>query len=57
MCDELTAADNAHFLLTRREFGAGAAAAGVAVLLPVPAGAAEIAGRDVIIATPAGIPP
>lgn len=54
MCDELTAADNARFLLTRREFGAGAAAAGVAVLLPAPADAAEIAGRDVVIATPDG---
>jgi carboxymethylenebutenolidase len=54
MCDELTAADNDRFLMTRREFGAGAAAAGMAVLLPVPANAAEIRGRDVTIATPDG---
>jgi len=54
MCDELTAADNARFLMTRRAFGAGAAATGVAALLPVPAHAAEIKGRDVTIATPDG---
>lgn len=54
MCDELTAADNAHFLMTRREFGAGAAAAGMVALLPAPANAAEIKGRDVTITTPDG---
>jgi len=54
MCDELTAADNDRFLLTRREFSAGAAAAGMAVLLPVPANAAAIKGRDVTIVTPDG---
>lgn len=54
MCDELTAADNASFLMTRREFGAGAAAAGALALLPVPANAAEIKGRDVTITTPDG---
>ncbi|WHU02725.1 dienelactone hydrolase family protein [Sphingomonas sp. NIBR02145] len=54
MCDDLTAADNADFLMTRREFGAGAAAAGVVALLPVPANAAEIKGRDVTIVTPDG---
>ncbi|MDG2534988.1 dienelactone hydrolase family protein [Sphingomonas sp. HITSZ_GF] len=54
MCDELTAADNAHFLMSRREFGAGAAAAGMVALLPVPANAAEIKGSDVIITTPDG---
>ncbi|WP_204351508.1 dienelactone hydrolase family protein, partial [Serratia marcescens] len=42
------------FLMTRREFGAGATAAGVAALLPMPAKAAEIAGRDTLIATPDG---
>jgi len=51
MCDELTAADNESFLMTRREFGAGAAAAGALALLPVPANAAEIKGRDVTITT------
>jgi carboxymethylenebutenolidase len=54
MCDDLTAADNADFLMTRREFGAGAAAAGMVALLPVPANAAEIKGRDVTIVTPDG---
>ncbi|MDQ0249876.1 carboxymethylenebutenolidase [Sphingomonas kyeonggiensis] len=54
MCDELTAADNERFLITRREFGAGAAAAGALALLPVPANAAEIKGRDVTITTPDG---
>ncbi|MEP9357902.1 dienelactone hydrolase family protein [Sphingomonas sp. KR3-1] len=54
MCDDHTAEDNARFLLTRREFGAGAAAAGAMALLPVPANAAEITGRDVTIVTPDG---
>ncbi len=54
MCDDLTAADNAGFLMTRREFGTGAAAAGMVALLPVPANAAEIKGRDVTIVTPDG---
>jgi carboxymethylenebutenolidase len=54
MCDELTAADNDRFLMSRRAFGAGAAAAGMTVLLPVPADAAEIKGRDVTITTPDG---
>ena len=54
MCDELTAADNDRFLMTRRAFGAGAAAAGMTVLLPVPANAAEIKGRDITITTPDG---
>ncbi len=54
MCDDLTAADNAQLLMTRREFGAGAAAVGVVALLPVPANAAEIKGRDVTIVTPDG---
>jgi carboxymethylenebutenolidase len=54
MCDDLTAADNERFLLTRREFGAGAAALGAAVLLPAPANAVPIKGRDVTITTPDG---
>jgi carboxymethylenebutenolidase len=40
--------------MSRREFGAGAAAAGALAMLPVPANAAEIKGRDVTIATPDG---
>lgn len=57
MCDDLTAADNEKYLMsamTRRTFGAAAAAAGVAVLLPSPADAREVKGRDVAIATPDG---
>jgi carboxymethylenebutenolidase len=54
MCDELTAADNERLLMTRREFGAGAAAAGMVAMLPVPANAAEIRGRNVTITTPDG---
>jgi carboxymethylenebutenolidase len=58
MCDEWTAADNDRHLagpMTRRGFGAATAAAGVAALLPNPAQAAEIRGRDVTITTPDGI--
>jgi carboxymethylenebutenolidase len=57
MCDDLTESDNAHFLgdaMTRRGFGAAAAVAGVALLLPVPANAFAIRGRDVTITTPDG---
>lgn len=56
MCDELTVEENERFLagMSRRRFGAMAGAAGLIAMLPVPAGAAEIAGRDVSIATPDG---
>ncbi|MDP5277581.1 dienelactone hydrolase family protein [Sphingomonas sp. DG1-23] len=57
MCDDLTEADNARFLadaMTRRGFGAAAAVAGIGVLLPAPANALAIKGRDVAIATPDG---
>ncbi len=56
MCDELTNADNERFLtgVSRRAFGAGAAATGIAALLPSPANAAPIKGRDVTVATPDG---
>ena len=57
MCDDLTAADNRRFLadgLTRREFGVGAGAMGLAVLLPSPADAKPVTGRDVTIRTPDG---
>jgi len=53
MCDDLTEADNAQFL-TRRSFGAAAAAFGAAVLLPSPANALAVKGRDVTIKTGAG---
>lgn len=57
MCDELTADDNARAAadpVTRRAFGLGAAAAGIGVLLPRPANALPIKGRDVTIKTPDG---
>jgi carboxymethylenebutenolidase len=52
MCDELTAADNERFLsdaMTRR-----GAVVGIGLLLPSPANALAIKGRDVTIATPDG---
>lgn len=58
MCDELTAADNEAVLgatsVSRRQFGAAAGAVGLTMLLPVPANAATIAGKDVTIKTPDG---
>lgn len=56
MCDEHTAEDNDRFLtgVSRRQFGAMTGAAGLVALLPVPADAASIKGRDVTIATPDG---
>ena len=58
MCDEFTAADNeAHLAaspVTRRSFGTMAGAAGLALMLPVPADAKAIFGRDVLIDTPDG---
>ncbi|MDN4630319.1 dienelactone hydrolase family protein [Sphingomonas sp. PsM26] len=58
MCDEHTAADNDTFLgngaISRRQFGAMSGAAGLAMLLPAPANAATIKGRDVAIKTPDG---
>lgn len=56
MCDDFTVADNAALLASpsRRTFGTIAGAAGLALMLPVPANAAPIAGRDVVIDTPDG---
>lgn len=53
MCDEHTAEDNARFL-SRRQFGAMTGAAGLMAMLPSPADAAAIRGRDVTIPTPDG---
>lgn len=58
MCDDLTAADNEQFLkeaVSRRGFGAAAAAVGISVLLPSPANALAVKGRDVTIKTPDGV--
>ena len=57
MCDEHTAADNDRVLggITRRGFTAAAAAAGVMAILPSPANAATVKGRDVTIKTADGV--
>ena len=59
MCDEKTIADalatpERAARVTRREFGARAVGAGLAVLLPDSANAVEVAGRGVEIETPDG---
>lgn len=54
MCDEHTEADNARLLTTRRQFGAGMGAAGLMAVLPSPANAATVAGRNVTIKTADG---
>lgn len=56
MCDDLTNADNEKYLkgVSRRDFGAMAGAAGLAALLPAPANAKEVKGRDVTFTTPDG---
>ena len=58
MCDQDTAADNDRFLASvhpsRRQFGTLAGVAGLIAMLPAPANAAAIKGRDVSITTPDG---
>ncbi|MES2988531.1 MAG: dienelactone hydrolase family protein [Pseudomonadota bacterium] len=58
MCDEYTEADNAEFLkargMTRRTFSAATAAAGAMLVLPRPANALAVKGRDVTITTADG---
>lgn len=56
MCDDHTTEDNDRLLgdVSRRQFGMMTGAAGLTMLLPAPANAAPIAGRDVTIATPDG---
>ncbi|HWU74555.1 MAG TPA: dienelactone hydrolase family protein [Sphingomonas sp.] len=58
MCDEHTAEDNDRFLgiahPSRRQFGMMTGVAGLMAVLPVPANAAAIKGRDVVIDTPEG---
>jgi carboxymethylenebutenolidase len=58
MCDEHSVEDQTRYLaaaaLSRRQFAALTGVAGLALLLPVAANAAEIAGRDVTITTPDG---
>ncbi|WP_174285357.1 dienelactone hydrolase family protein [Sphingomonas bacterium] len=56
MCDEHTSQDNDRVLegVSRRQFGAMTGAAGIAMMLPTPADALTVAGRDVVIDTPDG---
>lgn len=59
MCDErafddMAASDRAQGHVTRREFAVLTASAGAAIMLPTPARAAEVAGRDVVVPTPDG---
>ncbi|KQU61775.1 dienelactone hydrolase [Sphingomonas sp. Leaf339] len=54
MCDELTAQDNNRSGTTRREFGIGMSIASLAMLLPSPADALTVTGRDVTISTADG---
>ena len=59
MCDDTTNAENARYLqgkrLTRREFGAVSAGAGLAVLLPRPADAQSVTESEIEITTPDGV--
>ena len=58
MCDERTTADNEKYLrankLTRREFGAVSAGAGLAMLLPRVANAQAVTESDLDVTTPDG---
>lgn len=57
MCDELTAEDNTKFLtgLSRRQFGAAAGAVGLTMILPSPANALTVSGKNVSIKTADGV--
>ena len=58
MCDEQTAEENDRLLgvahPSRRQFGMMTGVAGLIAMMPVPANAAAIKGRDVVIQTPDG---
>ena len=59
MCDDNTNAENARHLhgkrLTRREFGAVSAGAGLAALLPRPANAQSVTESEIEVTTPDGV--
>ena len=59
MCDERTAADTTEYLrakkLTRREFGAVSAGAGLAVLWPRAANAQDVTASEIDVTTPDGV--
>ena len=56
MCDEHTVDDNDRLLggVSRRQFGAMTGAAGLVMMVPAPADAMAIAGKDVVVDTPDG---
>ena len=59
MCDDRTNADNTTYLnakrLTRREFGAVSAGAGLTMLLPRPANAQDVSESEIEVTTPDGV--
>ncbi len=59
MCDDRTIADNTEYLratkLTRRQFGAVSAGAGLAILLPRAANAQAVSEADIDVTTPDGV--
>ena len=59
MCDDRTVGDNTEYLrgttLTRRQFGAVSAGAGLAMLLPRAANAQAVSETDLDITTPDGV--
>ena len=56
MCDDRTATDNAEYVrattMTRRQFGAVSAGAGLAMLLPRAANAQDVSAADIDVTTP-----
>ena len=59
MCDDRTVADNKEYVrgnpLTRRQFGALSASAGLAMLLPLAANAQAVTESDIDVTTPDGV--
>ena len=59
MCDERTGADGARYRrareMTRRQFGAVSAGAGLAMLLPRPANAQDVTESEIDVPTPDGV--
>ncbi len=59
MCDDRTATDNAEYVrattMTRRQFGAVSAGAGLAMLLPRAANAQDVSAADIDVTTPDGV--
>ena len=59
MCDERTVSDTTKYLrakeLTRRQFGAVSAGAGLAMLLPRAANAQDVTESEIDVTTPDGV--